>query len=154
MRSVFTKNKLLGLIMIALAVIVFVVCGSYPTAKVSGDVGSAVFPEISSGLCAVCGALLMLPSKQNDNEKGSLTKAQWLRVVIMFGLYAAYGAALYVFGYVIATPVLCFVMFFIMSREKKAPIWHGIVYSAAISVAVYLLFFTLFKIRLPMGILF
>lgn len=155
MKMKLSRDRIMGLFSVLLGVIVCLLCTDIPKSRISGDVGSKVFPLIAAFLLIFCGALLAL-QRSNPNESAFLLPFQWARLGLMFLIYILYTVTLYVVGFLPSTPVFVFIVCTVLAKvaEKKSPVWARILFSLILTGFVYFLFQVVLKVRLPAGILF
>ncbi len=149
------KNKILGIVSIALSVLVAIYStGLKPKMQLAaGDPGPSVYPIAAALLLAVCG-IAVLFQKEDGDAKEFLSKPEWKRLAILFGLFAAYTACLIVFGFLLSSVVMLFVTCTLFMGKNKVPLWLRAVYSLVLGVGVWYLLKTVFTVSLPTGILF
>lgn len=149
------KDKIIGLVSFLLGVLTLVGTYFIKVAKMAvsmGDPGPKVFPAVAGGLLVICGLGLFF--KKQEDEKVFMTKVQWLRVLRLFLAFVGYLVLLYVGGFIIATPILLFVMMTMFAGEKMPSVLVRVLYAVCCTGVVYLLFVVLLKTNVPMGILF
>ncbi len=149
------KDRIVGLVSLLLGVITLIGTYYVKVAKMAvsmGDPGPKVFPTVAGVLLVICGLGLII--KNQKEEKPFMTKEQWLRVLWLFLAFVGYLVLLYVGGFVIATPVLLFVMMTMFAGEKRPSVLIRVIYSVACTGIIYLLFFVMLKTNIPMGMLF
>ena len=84
----------------------------------------------------------------------SPVKAGWVRIGITLAVIAAYIAAMTVAGYLIATPVILYILTTMFARESKTSIRARVVFSVAVAVIIYVIYVFAFGLTLPGGMLF
>ncbi|MBQ4435904.1 MAG: tripartite tricarboxylate transporter TctB family protein [Clostridia bacterium] len=149
------KDRIVGLVSLLLGAATLIGTYFIKVAKMAvsmGDPGPKVFPTVAGVLLVICGLGLIF--KKKTEEKVFMTKEQWLRVLWLFLAFVGYLVLLYVGGFIIATPILLFVMMTMFAGEKKPSILVRVLYSACCTGVIYLLFAVLLKTNVPMGILF
>ena len=149
------KDKVIGLVSFVLGIAALIGTYFIKVSKMAvsmGDPGPKVFPYVAGVLLVICGLGLFF--KKSTDAKVFMTKQQWLRVLALFLAFAGYILLLYLAGFVIATPVLLFVMMTMFAGEKKPSILVRILYAMISTGVIYLLFVVLLKTNVPMGILF
>lgn len=148
-----SKNKTIGLISLILGIAVLIGAANIKVAKMAvsmGDPGPKVFPFMAGGLLTLCGIGLFF-SRQEDGEV-FMTREQWLRVAALFGVFIGYVVLLYLFGFIIATPVLFFLMITMFAGEQKVGLPVRIGYAIGLTAVIYVLFVVLLKTYVPQGI--
>ena len=116
-----------------------------------GDPGPKVFPIIAGVLLIICGLGLIL--KKHTEEPVFLTTEQWFRLLKLAVTFIVYAVALKFIGFVISTPVLLYVTMTLFDGEKQARTLSKVIYCAAVTAILYLLFVVCFKTNIPTGVL-
>ena len=111
--------------------------------------GPRIFPYITAGILIVCGLGLIFEKSQK--EKPFLTKKQWINFVMICSVYLGYAILLWAFGFIIATILCLFTLSTMFSRGKPVPIWLRAIYAVGITAVLYICFFTLLGMSLPVG---
>ena len=150
-----TRDRLLGIIAIILGITV-TIAGSQLEAMIALDEpGPSLFPMISGVGMAVCGLVMLLRKPKSDEpEKPFASKEGWIRMAILFAILVIYVfVGLEYVGYLISTPLLLMVLYYVLAdKENKPKIWFCVLLGLVIGVGLYA-FFTSMKISLPKGIL-
>ena len=110
------KNKKdfgLGVVCVLLAVWITTMTLQLKPSLYEGDPGPRMFPMIGSVLLAVCGICLIV--KQDAPGKAFLTLPQWKAAGKLFCIYIAFVLLFWLFGFMIAVPVILFVITFMLS---------------------------------------
>ena len=150
-----SKDRIVGLVSLVLGALTLIGTHLIKVAKMAvsmGDPGPKVFPTVAGVLLVICGLGLIV--KRRQEEAVFMTKAQWLRVLWLFLTFVGYLLMLYVGGFIIATPILLFVMMTMFAGEKMPSILVRVIYAACCSGVIYLLFAVLLKTNVPTGMLF
>lgn len=122
-----------------------------------GDPGPKMFPMIGGVLMAVCGIILMI--KQGEQQKQFLTKEQWGKCAIIFGIYALFLLLMYVFGWIVAMPVILFVLTFVLSSVSmpdatiKKRIITSLIWAVCCGAGIYLAYKVGLKASVPKGLM-
>lgn len=148
-----TKNRIGGAILFLVGLAYFIAACNLPTTAISGGIGSAFFPQMSSVGLMVC-AVGVFFSKSNGKEP-TLSKVEFKRCAIYFGILLAYVATVWLVGFVPATLVFCYISVSVMAPDgiKIAP-WKRACFSIGVTAVTYLLFVKVFYLMLPTGKLF
>lgn len=155
------KNKKdfgLGLFCILLAIGIAILTMQLKPSLYEGDPGPRMFPMFASVILAVCGIGLLVTQ---EKEQGAfLTKAQWKSAGKLFSLYIAFVLLLWLFGFIIAVPVVLFVLTFVLSRlsVKDAPLKKRLLMSAVFGIVggavLYLAYVVGLDAQMPKGLIF
>ena len=149
-----SKDRIIGLVSLVLGALTLVGTFYIKVAKMAvsmGDPGPRVFPAVAGGLLVLCGLGLLL--KKDEPQELFMTKQQWMRVLRLFLAFVGYVLLLYLFGFVVATPVLLFVMMTMFSGENPVSIPVRVIYAVAVTAVIYVLFVVMLKTNVPKGIL-
>lgn len=118
------------------------------------DVGPRLFPYITGIGIAVCGILTFLTTKRTGEDKPFLDKAGWKRLGALLGLLICYAVCLYLFGFLLSTPFMLFLLILLLAGSYKLNKIVVAVISIVASVLLYWLFVKVLYVMLPRGILF
>lgn len=66
-------------------------------------------------------------------------------------VYVLYGILLWAVGFLIATPIACFVLCAMMSGKRKIAKWKLALFSIIVTAIVYYCFYSLLSLKLPVG---
>lgn len=145
-----TRDKVTGIISAVLGMAVAVYAYFLPKSGMEGDIGPAVFPSIAAGILFVCGILLIV-RKSADAEPFLPQMVQKKRFLAMTLVYILYGILLWAVGFLIATPLVCFLLCVMMSGSKNIKRWKLAVFSIVVTGVVYYCFYTLLSLKMPVG---
>ena len=154
------KNKKdfgLGVFCILFAALIIYLSLQLKATAYEGDPGPKMFPIIGSVIMAICGiALIIAPEKE---QKAFLTWKQWKAAFSLFGMYVALALLLWLLGFMIAVPIVLFIVTFMLSKlsVKDASIKHRLLISAIYGViggaVLYLAYIVGLKANMPSGLL-
>lgn len=145
-----TRDRMTGLISAVLGVIVAVYAYFLPASGTEGDVGPALFPCIAAVLLILCGVVLAV-KKSGQAAPFFTEKIQVKRFIMMVVVYILYGVLLWAVGFLIATPIACFVLCVMMSGSKKTARWKLVLFSLVVTAVVYYSFYVMLSLKLPIG---
>ena len=148
-----SKNKVIGLVSLVLGLITLIGAANIKVVQMAismGDPGPKVFPFIAGGLLVICGVGLFF-NKQEEQET-FMTREQWIRVLVLFAVFAGYVLLLYLVGFIIATPLLLFAMITMFAGEAKVSLIVRILYAIGATAVIYVLFVVCLKTNVPIGI--
>ena len=133
---------------IAVACYVLFAARSFP-GEIDHVPGPGYFPTVLSSILILLSVLLLVSSRHvNDVPLGIFTRKNSI-VFIAGGLTLAYLGLIFVFGFLIATPLYLIAIF----RFFGIASWRSIVTTAAITtVASYAVFTTILEVQLPSGL--
>ena len=154
------KNKKdfgLGVICVLLAVWVTTMTLQLKPSLYEGDPGPRMFPMIGSVILAICGICLIV--KQDAPGKVFLTPAQWKAAGKLFCVYIAFVLLFWLFGFMVAVPVILFVITFMLSglSIKDASIKKRLILSLIFGIVggavLYLAYVVGLGAQMPKGFL-
>lgn len=116
-----------------------------------GEPGPRLFPMIGTLLILVSSIGLLV--QKAEPAAPFMNREQTKRLVFLAGLFVLYAAALYLAGFMIATPIMLFVSMTMFAGKKKLPLWIKLVYCIAITAAIYFVFYKVLALGLPKGLI-
>ena len=150
MQKEINKDRILGIIVLAISLLfAYYTTGIKETSYV-GDPGPRLFPYIACFIIGISG-LILIVRKNQTNYKAYLTKEQWKRFWILFGIYVLNYLLLLLVGYKVAIPVTLALSCFLFSKGNGTAAWKKLVYVAAVSFAMYALYVMILGASLPNG---
>ena len=123
---------------------------SLPPSSVPDDIGPAVFPIIAAVMIMIPGLFIAL-KKNPGQEIPFLNKQEWKRFWVLVLVFTVYALLLYAVGFLIATPIITFIISRMFSMGKKVPIWHTVIYAVILTLLVYLCFYKGLGLKMPQG---
>lgn len=121
-----------------------------PVINSTGDPGAKLFPMLGV-ILVVTGSLGLF--FQNNTQQPFMNSQEMKRLIKLAAGFILYAAGLRVAGYVIATPVMLFLVMGLMAQGNPMKLITRIVYSVGITASLYLVFTYALRFRLPQGIL-
>ena len=144
-----TRDRVTGLIAVLLGLGIAFMTSQLPKTTMAGDIGPKAFPYIAAGIMILCGAGLLLTGKKASPV--FYTKAQFLRLLQIFGVMLGFIVLMQYLGYTIASLAALFILCSMFSQGKDIAIWKRAVFAVALTAALYFMFVKLFSIPLPSG---
>jgi len=144
------KDRVTGLIALVLGIVVAVNAYQLPPSAMTGDVGPAVFPYITAALLIVCGGSLVIKGDAKEAEP-YFTKKQLLRLLLFLGTILLYCVGMDLFGYPVPTLAFSFAACMMFNPDPRKGWPKALIFSAIMTVAIYLIFVYAFKLVLPTG---
>ena len=154
------KNKKdfgLGVFCILFAALIIYLSLHLKGSGYDGDPGPKMFPIIGSVIMAICGiALIIAPEKE---QKAFLTWSQWKAAFGLFGMYVGLALLLWLLGFMIAVPIVLFIITFMLSKlsVKDATVKHrlliSLIYGVVGGAVLYLAYIVGLKAQMPTGLL-
>ena len=139
------KDRILGIIALAIALIAGIGASRIPPPIYEGDPGSAVIPYFGVFILVVCGIVLLIKPDKSEPRK-YLTKEEWKRAFVIFAIYVLYFILLWILGFVPTIPIITFVLTFVLTGagNEKVPVGKRIIKSlifaviaSAVIIAIY-----------------
>ncbi len=144
------KDRVLGLIMLALTGFFGFHTMRLPESVVQGDPGPKVFPYIGCFLMGVIG-ISYLFKKHPDTAK-EIDREELKRLVLLFSLYVLFFVVLWLFGYLVAIPVATFLISMLFSREANIKTRNVVIYTVLVTLGIYIAYVVALGSSLPKGI--
>lgn len=149
------RDQLTGAVLIILGIVVFIMTTSFSIPITGAYPGPRMLPTIAAFGFAVCGlGIFVNGTMSKKEEKVYMVKAGWIRIGITLAVIAAYIAAMTVAGYLIATPVILYILTTMFARGSQTSLKGRIIFSVAVAVIIYVIYVFAFGLTLPGGMLF
>ena len=139
------KDRLLGIIVLVIAAFFAYFTGKLGSTNFEGDPGPKMFPYMGSIIMALCGIILLV--KPEKKEKGKfLSRDELKHAALLFGIYVLF-------------VVMMFVVSFLFSKisdpgaTARARVIRSLIYSVAVTAALYLVYVVALDAKLPSGAL-
>ena len=145
------RDRATGLIAAILGIVVAIYAYILPKSGIEGDIGPAIFPYIAAAMLIVCGIILVVRKQDGDSAPFLPETVQKKRFLLMTVVYVLYGILLWAVGFLIATPIACFVLCAMMSGKRKIAKWKLALFSIIVTAIVYYCFYSLLSLKLPVG---
>ena len=145
------RDRATGLIAAILGIVVAIYAYFLPKSGIEGDIGPAIFPYIAAAMLIVCGIILVVRKQDGDSAPFFPETVQKKRFLLMTVVYVLYGILLWAVGFLIATPIACFVLCAMMSGKRKIAKWKLALFSIIVTAIVYYCFYSLLGLKLPVG---
>lgn len=145
------RDRATGLIAAILGIVVAIYAYFLPKSGIEGDIGPAIFPYIAAAMLIVCGIILVVRKQDGDSAPFLPETVQKKRFLLMTVVYVLYGILLWAVGFLIATPIACFVLCAMMNGKRKIAKWKLALFSIIVTAIVYYCFYSLLSLKLPVG---
>ena len=145
------RDRATGLIAAILGIVVAIYAYFLPKSGIEGDIGPAIFPYIAAAMLIVCGIILVVRKQDGDSAPFLPETVQKKRLLLMTVVDVLYGILLWAVGFLIATPIACFVLCAMMSGKRKIAKWKLALFSIIVTAIVYYCFYSLLSLKLPVG---
>lgn len=145
-------DTVVGVVLIALAALVFIHTAGYPQAQMAvAGMGPAFYPRLLAGGFLVFGLLLVIRAVREPATKATSFDARVLVMVgLVFALIVSYVAALHYLGFPLAT------LFFAVAFMRMLGLTSGlkvVLLSVLVTAILFTVFVVLLKMPLPSGVM-
>ncbi|RGZ01276.1 tripartite tricarboxylate transporter TctB family protein [Clostridium sp. AM58-1XD] len=144
------RDRVNGIVGVIIGVLIIAGALRLPPSKVPDDIGPAVFPIIAAVMIIIPGLFLTF-KKAFTEECPFLNRQEWKRLGILVLVFILYAVLLYMVGFLVATPIITFIISKMFSQGKKVPAWQLIVYALILTIIVYMCFYKGLGLKLPRG---
>ena len=150
-----TKDKKLGIIASIIGIAIIAYSMQIEPLMELEEPGPKLFPMISGVGILICG-LCVFFRKQTKEDKPFADKAGWKRMAELFLILVIYVfIGLEYIGYLISTPILLMVLFYVLAEQDKKPKkWVCAAMGIGIGVFLYVFFHIIVELQLPKGVIF
>lgn len=149
------RDQLTGAVLVILGIVIFLMTTTFSIPITAAYPGPRMLPSIAAFGFAVCGLGIFVEGTiSKKEEKVFLVKEGWIRVLLTLAVIAAYIAGMTVAGYLIATPVILYVLTTLFAKGSNTSIKGRVIFSAAVAVIIYVIYVYAFGLTLPGGMLF
>lgn len=150
-----TKDRVTGLISIALGIAVAILTSQLPTSNMANDIGPRAFPYITSGILILSGIGIVakkpVESKPFFKNGGESIK----RFIIIWAVLILYVVGLNFLGFIVPSVAVLFVMCLMFGKDPE----HGVnispvkalIFAVAMTAVIYVGFAIVLRLRLPVG---
>lgn len=149
------RDQLTGTVLVILGIVVFAMTTTFSIPITAAYPGPRMLPTIAAFGFVVCGLGIFVESTiSKKDEKTFLLKDGWIRVILTLIVIAAYIAGMTLAGYLIATPIILYVLTTMFAKSSKTSVKGRIIFSVVFSLVVYVIYVYAFGLTLPGGMLF
>jgi putative tricarboxylic transport membrane protein len=142
-------NRVWGIIICALGAFYLFEGFNLPPAAIGDPLGPLTFPTILGVSFMACGVYLAIKPGPRPTQP-ALVHRYFLQVLILFALLLLYSAGISWLGYLLATFLFVLAGAFLMGERSWG---KGVLFSAAFSAGMFILFVRGLTIPLPFGIM-
>ena len=149
------RDQITGAVLVLLGIIVAFMTSSFSVPFSMSYPGPKALPMIAVIGFIVCVAGIFVEStKSNKEEKVFLVKEGWIRVIISLALLAVYILAMKYVGYLIATPIICYILTTLYAKGSKSTLKGRLIYTILLTAIIYVVYVYAFGLGVPTGELF
>jgi len=148
-------DKVIGAVLLLIGIASIFNALQIHTRLFNSDPGPALFPIFAGTILALCGLGMMVSAFVGAGGGTNVrpSRDEWRRGTVISVLFIAYGVILWLFGFYIATPVMTYVLYHVLAGAQRRRIWIGVVFAAAVTLSVHLVFGAFLNTLLPTGLL-
>jgi putative tricarboxylic transport membrane protein len=144
------KDRVVGIIITFLGLIVFIASMNIPINDISPDPGSRLFPLIGSTGMIIFGAGIFLNKKESE-VKPFMSRDGWIRLLKVMVIFIVYVLAIKYIGYLIASFIFMFVLVKLFAYERQIPVWKNALFSVIVTASIWIVFVKFLTVSLPSG---
>ncbi len=151
------RDQIAGAVLVIIGLVFAFLISQFEKPFTMAYPGPKMLPSIGVFGLVVCGAGVFVNGcKQTAATAVVVDKSGFLRIAATFAILCGYVLAMKYVGFLIASPIVLYVLTTYFSKASKLPtkLWARIVFSIAVSVLVYVMYVPLFGMTLPGGVLF
>ena len=149
------RDQLTGAALVILGIVVFLMTTTFSIPITAAYPGPRMLPPIAAFGFVVCGLGIFAEGTMSKKEvKVFLVKEGWVRVLLTLAVIAAYIAGMTVVGYLIATPVIFYVLTTMFAKGSQTSVKGRVIFSVAVAAIIYVIYVYAFGLTLPGGMLF
>lgn len=149
------RDQITGAVLVLLGIVVAVMISQFSVPFGVSYPGPKALPSIAVVGFIVCGAGIFAESTKSQKEEPVfLVKEGWIRVAVSIALLAVYILAMKFVGYLIATPIVCYLLTTLYAKGSNSTTKGRLIYTAALTVILYVIYVFVFGLGLPAGELF
>jgi putative tricarboxylic transport membrane protein len=143
-------DLIIGILSCIIGIISYVLTLNFPTFGKSGVPGPEFFPRILAILFLIISVIQISKSFVEKNTKTQeIEKVDYIRMLILIGLFAFYILFLDILGFFITTIIFLMILQKLVSVKFKTSIFVTVI----IIMIIFLIFDKLFCVSLPVGII-
>ncbi|WP_455504395.1 tripartite tricarboxylate transporter TctB family protein [Blautia sp.] len=149
----WNKDKTIAAVCVLIGVIYLIGALSLPQTNLAKDPGPKVFPVIGA-VIVILSSISIILKRYEKTPEAVYTKEQWKKAGIMLGLFIVYLLMLWIFGFLISTPVILLVSSYMFTDENvKVALWKRVIFALALTFFLYWIFAKVLVMLLPTGMI-
>lgn len=149
------RDQITGAVLVLTGVIIAVMVSRFKVPFSSSYPGPKALPSIAVVGFLVCGTGIFVESTRSQKEEPVfLVQEGWIRVAESIALLAAYILVMKYVGYLIATPVVCYLLTTLYAKGSNSTVKGRLIYTAVLTLLLYVIYVFVFGLGLPAGELF
>lgn len=144
------RDQIVGIVVVILGIVVFAMIQSYSVPFTLEYPGPKALPGLAAFGFVVCGAGIFVQSTlSKEPQKVFLVKEGWIKVGIVFLILIAYVFLMKYLGFLIMTPVACFVLSTLFAKGWASTLKGRILFSILFPLFIYFLYTKAFSLPMP-----
>lgn len=149
------RDQITGAVLMVLGLAVFLMTTTFSMPITAAYPGPRMLPSIAAFGFAVCGLGILVESTlSRKEEKMYMVRAGWIRLGITLAVIAAYIGVMTVAGYLMATPVMLYVLTTMFAKGSSSTVKGKVLFSLSVALVIYVVYVYAFGLTLPAGMLF
>lgn len=149
------RDQITGAGLVILGLIIFYMTTTFSLPITAVYPGPRMLPSIAAFGFIICGLGIFVESLvSGKEEKTYMVKDGWIRMGLTLVVIALYIGAMTVVGYLMATPVILYILTTMFARGGKSSVKGRVIFSLAIALIIYVIYVFAFGLTLPAGMLF
>lgn len=149
------RDQITGGVLVVIGIIIAVMVSRFQVPFSASYPGPKALPSIAVAGFVICGTGIFVESTRSRKEEPVfLVKEGWVRVAVSIALLAVYIFVMKYVGYLIATPVICYLLTTLYAKGSNATVKGRLIYTAVLTLVLYVIYVFVFGLGLPAGELF
>lgn len=149
------RDQITGAVLVILGVVIFFMTTTFSLPITAAYPGPRMLPSIAAFGFVICGLGIFVESVvSGKEEKTYMVKDGWIRMGLALLVIALYIGIMTAVGYLIATPVILYVLATLFARGTKSTVRGRVVFSVSVALIIYVIYVFAFGLTLPAGMLF
>lgn len=149
------RDQITGAMLVILGIVVAVMVSQFKVPFSVAYPGPKALPMIAVIGFIICGAGIFVESTKSEKEEPVfLVREGWIRIASSILLLAVYILGMKYVGYLIATPIICYLLTTLYAKGGKSTLKGRLIYTVALTVIIYVIYVYAFGLSVPVGELF
>ncbi|WP_049895979.1 tripartite tricarboxylate transporter TctB family protein [Oribacterium sp. NK2B42] len=147
-----SRDQITGAVIVALGIFVFAMISTFKVPFTASYPGPKALPGLAAVGFVICGAGIFLEGCKDKEQKTFLIKEGWIKLIINIAAIALYILAMQFIGFFISTPIYLYCLSTWYAKGYVTKPVSRIIFSAAVTLVIFLAYQVAFGYQLPMGI--
>lgn len=149
------RDQITGVVLVVLGIVVAAMVTRFKVPFSVSYPGPKALPMIAVCGFIICGGGIFINSTRSKEEEPIfLVKEGWIRAACSLALLAGYILGMKFVGYLISTPVICYLLTTLYAKGSNTTIKARVLYAVLLTVIIYVIYVYAFGLGLPSGELF